>query len=106
MATTKTTTAPTGKLTKSAQIKQIASNTCHSQAVVEDVLNGLANLAATELRKGNEFVIAGVVRLRVVEKPGVPAGPRKNPFNGRIVNAPAKPPSKAVKARASKTLLG
>lgn len=113
----KTTTTPTAaaataapaRLTKNAQIKAISEATGQTRATVKDILDAHVALASKELREGREFVASGIARLKVVEKPAVPAGLRTDPFSKETPKAqkmfPAKPASKKVKARASKSLL-
>lgn len=117
MAKTTTSKAPAAvaapaapsRLTKSAQIKAISETTGQPRAAVKEILDAHVALAASELRAGREFVVSGIARLKVVEKPEVPAGLRTDPFSKETPKAqkmyPAKPASKKVKARASKSLL-
>ncbi len=94
------------KLTKSQFIAAIAEKSGLTKKQTGLVLDTLNALVAQQLgKKGpGEVIIPGLLKLNVVEKPGVPAHAGVNPFTKEPTTFKAKPASKSVKAKAVKAL--
>lgn len=85
-------------LTK-AQIKSnLAERSGLTAKQVEAVLDAQAALAVEQLKGGVPYTVADLVKLSTRVKKATPAGEKKNPFTGLMVQVAAKPESKAVKA--------
>ena len=98
--------APGKAMTKTQVLAELAEKTELSKKEVGGVLDALGELIGRELSKKGpgQFTVPGLVKLKVREKPAVPAGMRKNPFTGEMKMAPAKPASRAVRVTALKKL--
>ena len=93
------------RLTKAQVIAEIAEASELDKKSVGRVFDGLTELIKKELRKpSGEFVIPGLLKLKVRKTKAIPAGPRYNPFTKQMENRPAKPPQKKIGARALKSL--
>merc|ERR1711988_1754839 len=66
------------------------------KAVCSKIMNSLAALAATEVKKTGKFVIPGVTRMQTRLKPATKAGKRE--IFGKEVMVKAKPAKTIVKA--------
>merc|ERR1712211_29747 len=66
------------------------------KAVCSKIMNTLAALAATEVKKNGKFVIPGVTRLQTRVKPATKAGKRE--IFGKEVMVKAKPAKTIVKS--------
>jgi nucleoid DNA-binding protein len=75
-----------------------------SSKQVKLVIEALVAVAHEELRKSGIFVLPGLAKFIVVEKPGRPAHEGINPFTKEKQVFDAKPASKAVKARPVKAM--
>jgi nucleoid DNA-binding protein len=96
------------RMTKAQVISDIAQYAELDKKSVTKVFEALTELIKKELGprgsgKG-EFVIPGLLKLKTVKKKAVAAGPRLNPFTKEMVEYPAKPASKKVRATALKSL--
>lgn len=94
------------RLTKAQVISEIAQFSELDKKSVNKVFESLTQLIKKQLgsRGPGEFVIPGLLKLKTVEKPAVPAGRRVNPFTKQMQDFPAKPKSKKVRATALKAL--
>ena len=100
-------TAKTAKpATKSEVLNALAASTGLSRKQVNSVVEGLGALIQKNLGKKGPglFVIPGLLKLKVIRKPAVPARPGRNPFTGEEVMFKAKPARNVVKAVALKRL--
>lgn len=109
----KTDTKPTSKKnskdraqTKAEIVTTIATRTSLSKTQVEGVLHELADLAKSEIRQARPFKLAGLVSMKVAERPARPARSGRNPKNGETIEIPAKPARKVVRARPDAALRG
>jgi nucleoid DNA-binding protein len=95
------------RLTKAQVIGEIASATELDKKSVNRVFETLSEIIRKQLvgRGGpGEFVIPGLVKLRVVKKPATKERQGINPFTKEPITIPAKPASKKVRATALKAL--
>jgi nucleoid DNA-binding protein len=75
-----------------------------SKKQVKLVMETLVELGHRELKKTGVFVLPGFAKFTVVKKPARPAREGINPFTKQMQKFPAKPASKAVRARAVKAV--
>ena len=94
------------RLTKAQVIAELSNNTDVDKKSVNRVFDALQELIRKQLsgRGPGEFVIPGLVKLRVVKKPATKERPGINPFTKEPMMIPAKPASKKVRATALKAL--
>merc|ERR1712176_823469 len=83
-------------MTKGALAETLAAATELKKAQCAKILNELAGVAATEVKKTGVFAIPGLARLKLRTKPATKAGKRK--VFGKVVIVKAKPARKIVKA--------
>ena len=98
---------PSKRLTKAQVIAEIANATELDKKSVSRVFDTVNELIKRELSgrgKPGEFVIPGLVKLRVVKKPATKERQGINPFTKEPITIPAKPASKKVRATALKAL--
>ena len=92
---------PKGPLSKSALVQTLAEK--HSDKLtrkdVKGLLEAIAELGHTELKKNGIFVLPGLVRMVVVKKPATKERKGVNPFTGEPTVFKAKPARKVIKAR-------
>ncbi len=93
---------PSTRLTKSEIINTIADNASLEKKAVARIIDELRALAATELKKGNDFVVPGMLKLRSVVKPATQDRPGVNPFTKQPTTIKGKPASKKIRASALK----
>ncbi len=93
-------------MSKTEVLNTLAESTGLTKKQVASVFDAMSELIADQLgsRGPGVFTVPGLMKLKVREKPAVPAGMRKNPFTGEMKMMPAKPASKAVKVTALKRL--
>jgi nucleoid DNA-binding protein len=91
---------------KSEVLAGLASKTGLSRKQVSSVLDGLGDTIGAALGKKGPgvFVIPGLVKIIVVNKPAVPAREGINPFTGEKQMFKAKPARNVVKVRPLKKL--
>ena len=98
----------TGKktLSKSALLQAItdAAGEGFSRKQVKTIIETLASVGHKELKKNGVFVLPGFAKFVVVKKPARPAREGINPFTKEKQKFPAKPASKAVRARPVKAV--
>lgn len=75
-----------------------------SRKHIKDVVEALVVVGHAELKKRGTFVLPGFAKFVVVEKAARPAREGINPFTKEKQTFPAKPASKAVKAKPVKAL--
>jgi nucleoid DNA-binding protein len=94
------------RLTKAQVIAELASGADIDKKSVNRVFESLQELIRKQLstRGPGEFVIPGLVKLRVVKKPATKERQGINPFTKEPITIPAKPASKKVRATALKSL--
>ena len=95
-------------LTKSGLVNAIVDEGGDDAALtrksVKAVLEALGKVAVKELKKVGIFTVPGFAKFRVVTKGPTKAREGINPFTKQPITIPAKPASKAVRARAIKAL--
>ena len=108
MAGTSTTTKPRVKrMTKAQIIGELADRTELSKRDVTRVLDELKELVKRELTgrgRPGEFVVPDLLKLTVKKVPVRKARLVKNNFTGEMVQSPARPASKKVRAAPLKKL--
>jgi hypothetical protein len=86
---------------KTAVYKELATRASLEPRQVAAVFEALEKLAKEELGKRNgpgEFVIPGLIKLKLIKKPPTKAGKRPNPFKpGEMMEVKAKPATVKVK---------
>jgi nucleoid DNA-binding protein len=94
------------RLTKAQVITELSNSTDLDKKSVNRVFESLQELIRRQLsaRGPGEFVIPGLVKLRVVKKPATKERQGINPFTKEPITIPAKPASKKVRATALKNL--
>jgi len=92
--------------TKSEILASIASTTELSRKQVAAVFEALAGLIKTNVGKKGPgvFVVPGLMKIIVVQKPAVPAHTGINPFTKQEQMFKAKPARKVIKVRPLKAL--
>jgi DNA-binding protein HU-beta len=94
------------RLTKAQVVGEVASATELDKKSVNRVFEALQELIRKQLssRGPGEFVVPGLVKLRVVKKPATKERQGINPFTKEPITIPARPASKKVRATALKAL--
>src|SRR6476469_9287640 len=94
------------RLTKAQVIAEVSGTTELDKKSVARVFDALQDLIRKQLtgRGPGEFVVPGLVKLRVVKKPATKERQGINPFTKEPITIPAKPASKKVRATALKAL--
>ena len=94
------------RLTKAQVVTELANGTDLDKKSVNRVFDALQELIRKQLagRGPGEFVIPGLVKLRVVKKPATKERQGINPFTKEPITIPAKPASRKVRATALKAL--
>ena len=92
--------------TKAEIYTKLAESSGLSKKQVATVFDNLAELIKDDLgKKGpGQFVVPGLLKLKVRIKPATKAGQRLNPFTKQMMNVPAKPASRVVRALPLKSL--
>lgn len=95
------------RLTKAQVISEISVATELDKKSVSLVFDSLSEIIRKQLASRGapgEFVVPGLVKLRVVKKPATKERQGINPFTKEPITIPAKPASKKVRATALKAL--
>lgn len=95
------------RLTKAQVIAEIADQAELDKKSVTRVFDSLSEIIRKQLigrGAAGEFVVPGLVKLRVVKKPATKERQGINPFTKEPITIPAKPASKKVRATALKAL--
>jgi DNA-binding protein HU-beta len=92
---------PKGPMSKSDLINKLVdeSDGKVTRKDAKALLEQLASIGQTELKKAGTFVLPGLVKMVVVKKPATKARKGINPFTGEPTVFKAKPARKVVKAR-------
>eukprot|EP00929_Paragymnodinium_shiwhaense_P019574 TRINITY_DN132_c0_g1_i1.p1 TRINITY_DN132_c0_g1~~TRINITY_DN132_c0_g1_i1.p1 ORF type:complete len:114 (+),score=51.98 TRINITY_DN132_c0_g1_i1:177-518(+) len=93
-----------GAMTASAAYSSVAETTGLKAKDVKAVVEGLLEVAASELKKNGSFKVAGALNLKLKKKPATPARKGVNPFTKEPCVFKAKPASKTVRALPMKKL--
>ena len=93
-------------LSKSAILEAVteAAGEEISRKQVKTIVEALVEVGHRELKKNGIFVLPGFAKFVVVKKPARPAREGINPFTKEKQKFPAKPASKAVRARPVKAV--
>jgi nucleoid DNA-binding protein len=94
-------------ITKAELYSKIAESTNLSKKQVSDVFDALTEAIKTQLTKRGgpeEFVLPGLLKLKIRKKPATKAKEGRNPFTGAPMQIKAKPASRVVKAFPLKAL--
>jgi DNA-binding protein HU-beta len=94
-------------LTKSALVNALVDETGElglNRKQVKAVLEALSTVGYRELKKNGIFTLPGFAKFRVVKKGATKAREGINPFTKQPMTYPAKPASKAVRARPIKAI--
>lgn len=91
-------------MTKVQLLQNLSIATGLQKAQVCYLLDSLTGACRSALKAGESFEIPGIVKLKVVKKPASQATTRMNPFTKAMMEVPAKPESKKVKASPVKSL--
>ena len=99
--------APKAKqATKSEIFGVLAEKTGLSKKQISEVFDAMSEAIAKDLGKKGPgiFVVPGLLKLKVVDKPATKAKQGINPFNGQPMTIKAKPARKVIKAVPLKAL--
>ena len=93
-------------MTKTAMLEQIAGNTGLTKKQASSVLDELAILIESHMKKGaaGQFTFPGLLKIEVRHKPATKAHKGINPFTGEETMFKAKPARNVVKIRPLKKL--
>ena len=93
-------------MTKTAILEQIAGNTGLTKKQASSVLDELAILIESHIKKGavGQFTFPGLMKIEVRRKPATKARKGINPFTGEETTFKAKPPRNVVKIRPLKAI--
>lgn len=88
-------------MAKTAMLEQIAGNTGLTKKQASSVLDELAILIESHLKKGavGQFTLPGLMKIEVRRKPATKARKGINPFTGEETTFKAKPARNVVKIR-------
>lgn len=95
------------RLTKAQVIAELSTITELDKKVVTKVLESMNDLATRELKASDapgEFVIPGLVKLKLVMKKATEERQGTNPHTRQPMTIPAKPATRSVRASALKAL--
>ncbi len=92
--------------TKSEIYGMLAEKTGLSKKQISEVFDAMSESIARDLGKKGPgiFVVPGLLKLKVVDKPATKAKQGVNPFNGQPMTIKAKPARKVIKAVPLKAL--
>lgn len=95
------------RMTKAQIVSELATLTEEDKKTVTKILDGLNDLVTKELSNsetGGEFVVPGLVKLRVVVKKATEERQGINPHTREPMVIPAKPATRTVRASVLKIL--
>lgn len=95
------------RMTKAQVLTELATTTEIDKKTVTTVLDALNDLVTKQLKSAEspgEFVIPGLVKVRVVDKPATEERQGINPHTRQPMTIAAKPASRTVRATALKAL--
>jgi len=92
---------PKGPLSKSDLIQKIADKFDEklTRKAVKGIIEAVATIGHTELKKNGVFIVPGLVRMVVVKKPATKERKGINPFTKEPTVFKAKPARKVIKGR-------
>merc|ERR1719335_1503325 len=93
-----------GAMTASGAYGAVAEASGLKAKDVRGAVEALMGIAASELKKGGSFKIAGMLNLKLKKRPATPARKGVNPFTKEPCVFKAKPASKTVRGLAMKKL--
>mmetsp|Transcript_40737 Transcript_40737/g.95683 ORF Transcript_40737/g.95683 Transcript_40737/m.95683 type:complete len:116 (+) Transcript_40737:107-454(+) len=91
-------------MTVSQSYKSVAETTGLKTKDVKSVVEAVMEVAAEELKKSGSFKLAGMLNMKLKDKPATPARKGVNPFTKEPCVFKAKPASKTVRVLALKKL--
>merc|ERR1712054_230342 len=83
-------------MTKSAMVAALAEEHGLKRAVCSQLMDSMATLASTEVKKTGKFVIPGICQVKTRTKPATKAG--KKMVFGKEIHVKARPAKTIVKA--------
>lgn len=94
------------KMTKTAILNEIATNTNLSRAQVTSVLDELESVIERHIRKRSvgEFTLPGLLKIKATKRPASKKRMGRNPATGEEIVIPAKPATTRVRVSALKKL--
>merc|ERR1719181_380259 len=93
-----------GALTASGAYQSVAETTGLKTKDVKGVMDAVMGVAAEQVKKSGSFKIAGMLNMKLKNKPATKARKGVNPFTKEPCVFKAKPASKTVKCFAMKKL--
>ena len=96
----------TSKMTKTAMLTEIATNTDLSKAQVNAVLEELESVIERHIRKrgAGEFTLPGLLKIKAAKRPATKKRMGRNPATGEEIVIAAKPATTRVRVTALKKL--
>lgn len=91
-------------VTKSELVSELVSKTDLTKSQVNGFFDVLTSVVEGHMRSGNSVTIPGLVKIYVHKKKATSARQMRSPATGEMVNVPAKPAHKVVKAKPIKNL--
>ena len=94
------------KMTKTAILNEIATNTNLSRAQVTAVMDELESVIERHIRKRSvgEFTLPGLLKIKATKRPASKKRMGRNPATGEEIVIPAKPATTRVRVSALKKL--
>jgi nucleoid DNA-binding protein len=94
------------KMTKTAILNEIATNTNLSRAQVSSVMDELESVIERHIRKRSvgEFTLPGLLKIKAAKRPATKKRMGRNPATGEEIVIPAKPATTRVRVSALKKL--
>ena len=94
------------KMTKTAILNEIATNTNLSRAQVSSVMDELESVIERHIRKrsAGEFTLPGLLKIKAAKRPATKKRMGRNPATGEEIVIPAKPATTRVRVTALKKL--
>ena len=94
------------KMTKTAILNEIATNTNLSRAQVSSVMDELESVIERHIRKRSvgEFTLPGLLKIKAAKRPATKKRLGRNPATGEEIVIPAKPATTRVRVSALKKL--
>ena len=94
------------KMTKTAILNEIATNTTLSRAQVSSVMDELESVIERHIRKRSvgEFTLPGLLKIKAAKRPATKKRMGRNPATGEEIVIPAKPATTRVRVTALQKL--
>merc|ERR1719389_1653845 len=93
-----------GAMTQTGVFQSVAETTGLKTKDVKSVVDSLMGVAVEQVKKSGSFKLAGMLNMKLKNRPAKPARKGVNPFTKEPCVFKAKPASKAVKAFPMKKL--